>query len=219
MVIHVGEKSHDELTIHAIRDAAVTRDRFAKVLDLESPLQPGREEPTKRGNEGSKRGKGQDVELDRLNVHYFIQASPCRKLIGLGDEDGIGGTFQAGPQIGPQIVDGADEIFVAHEHVGQAVAKDDGAHPRTKETLHRLLGRQLDQLRSAKRDAANIGKDVVCYDQRNRNEEPNQAFKDVVDDKVSLDDQEIEGHVSPSKLGELEPVVALLQRSDEEHEA
>jgi hypothetical protein len=36
---------------------------------------------------------------------------------------------------------------------------------------------------------------------------------------VSLNNDQVQSHVGPSKLGELESVVALLQRPDEEHES
>jgi hypothetical protein len=36
---------------------------------------------------------------------------------------------------------------------------------------------------------------------------------------VSLDNDQVQSHMSPSKLSKLESVVALLQRSDEEHES
>lgn len=65
VVVDVGKESHDELAVHAIGDAAVARNRVAKVLDLESALETGCEEAAKGGNERRKSGKNQGVELDR----------------------------------------------------------------------------------------------------------------------------------------------------------
>ena len=39
LVVHVSEEAHDELTIHAVGHSTVTRDRIAKVLDVESALE------------------------------------------------------------------------------------------------------------------------------------------------------------------------------------
>lgn len=68
-------------------------------------------------------------------------------------------------------------------------------------------------------DTADVGEDVVGDDQRSRQEEPDHAFEDAVHDEVCLDVDEVESHVGPGELGELETVVPLLQRTDEEHEA
>lgn len=35
LVVHVGERAHDELAIHAVSHAAVAWDAIAKVLDVE----------------------------------------------------------------------------------------------------------------------------------------------------------------------------------------
>ena len=72
---------------------------------------------------------------------------------------------------------------------------------------------------TAKGDTAEVGKDVVRYDHTNRQNEPDEAFEDVVDDEVRLADNEEEGHVGPGELRELELVMALLQREDEKDEA
>ena len=116
-------------------------------------------------------------------------------------------------------VDRADEILVPHQNVREQQAKDDGEDPRTQETFNRLLGRDLNQLGPSEGYAADVGENVVRDDQRNGEEEPYHALEDVVHDEVGLDNNEVQRHVSPGELGELELVVPLLQRSDEEDEA
>lgn len=71
----------------------------------------------------------------------------------------------------------------------------------------------------AEGDAADVGKDVVGDDQGDRKEEPDHALEYVVHDKMGLDNDEVQGHVGPCELSELELVVSLLQRGDEENEA
>ena len=72
---------------------------------------------------------------------------------------------------------------------------------------------------AAKCDAADVGEDVVGYDEGGWKEEPNHAFEDVVHYKMCLDDNKVEGHMCPGELGELKAVVTLLKRANEEYEA
>ena len=81
-------------------------------------------------------------------------------------------------------VDGADEVFVAHEDIGHAKPEEDGQDPGSDETLDRLLGRELDELRAAESNAADVRKYVVGDYKRGWKEEPDHAFEDVVHDKV-----------------------------------
>lgn len=71
---------------------------------------------------------------------------------------------------------------------------------------------------TAKSDTTDVGKDVVCDDQGGREEEPDHSLENVVHDEVGLDNDEVESHVGPSELGELELVVALFERDNEEDE-
>ena len=114
---------------------------------------------------------------------------------------------------------GANEVGRAGHDVGQADAEQGRENPRAHEAFHRLLGGKLDQLRAAKRDAANVGEDVVRDHQGDGREEPDHALEDVVHDEVRRKDDDKERHVRPRELGELEAVVALLEGSHEEYEA
>lgn len=100
-----------------------------------------------------------------------------------------------------------------HQH-----AKDDGHDPTTNESLDGFLGRQLDQGGLTHKESENVRPNVVSNDQRNGQKEPNKSLKDVVDNKVTLTDDQQERHVSPCKLRELEAVVAFLQVRHKEHE-
>lgn len=90
---------------------------------------------------------------------------------------------------------------------------------RAFHTFHRLLWRDLDELGPAKCNTAHVGKDVVDDDQAHGQEEPDHALKDVVHDEVSLHHDQVQSHVGPGELGELESVVAFLEGSNEEDEA
>ena len=58
-------------------------------------------------------------------------------------------------------------------------------------TFHGLFWTQLDQLRAAEGDSTNVGKYVVRNNQGYRDKEPDHAFKDVVDDKMRLYNDEV----------------------------
>ena len=45
------------------------------------------------------------------------------------DEDWIRSAFQACENVGTEVIDGADEIFVAHKDVGECESEEDGADP------------------------------------------------------------------------------------------
>ena len=86
-------------------------------------------------------------------------------------------------------------------------------------TFNGLLGADLDQLCATESDTADVREDIVGDDQADWQEEPDHALKDVVHDEVRLHDDQVESHVSPSELSELELVVTLLEGTNEEDEA
>jgi hypothetical protein len=116
-------------------------------------------------------------------------------------------------------IDRANEILVSHQYVCHCDSKDDGQDPSSYESFHSLLWGQLDELCAAERDSADIGEDIVANDQGDWKEEPDHSFKNVVHNKMGLNNNQVECHVSPCKLRELEAVVTGLQRSHEKHES
>ena len=52
LVVHEREEAHDELAVHAICHASVTRNRVAEVLDIEGSLEAGSEEAAEGRDEG-----------------------------------------------------------------------------------------------------------------------------------------------------------------------
>ena len=116
-------------------------------------------------------------------------------------------------------IDWTNEIFVAHKNIGHSKAENDGQDPRAHKSFNCLLGGDLDKLGAAKSDTTDVGEDVVGNNKRCWQEEPDHAFKNVVHDEMRLDHNQVERHVSPGKLGKLEAVVPLFERSDEKDEA
>ena len=226
-VVEKRNTAHDELAVEAIRGAPVAGDGVAKVLDLEGALEAGGEEAAEGRDERGERREDDHVELHGEDVDGVREDGEVGGE-ALGDEgdgvgarceDGVGHTLQPGEDGGAEVVDGADEELVLCEEVRGEHAPDDGEEPGTQETLPRLLGGDLDQLVAAEGDAAEVGEDVVGYHHGDGEDEPDEALEDVVDDEVRLADDQEERHVGPGELGELELVVALLQREDKEDEA
>ena len=79
-------------------------------------------------------------------------------------------------------------------------AKDDGHDPATNKSLDSFLGRQLDKGSLAPEESENVRPDIVGNDERDGQEEPDQTFKDVVDNEVRLADNQQERHMGPCKL-------------------
>jgi hypothetical protein len=108
VVVDMREEAHDELAIHAVRHAAVTRDGLAKVLDLEGALEPRGEEATKRSDEGGKRREDERVELHRReaqrDVGVLREEEELREAVGLGDKDRIRYTLEAGEDVGAEVL-------------------------------------------------------------------------------------------------------------------
>ncbi len=69
LIIHECEKTHDELTIHAIGDAAMAGNRFAEIFDVECPLESRGEKPSKGRDQRREGRKDEDVELHRCECH------------------------------------------------------------------------------------------------------------------------------------------------------
>ena len=88
-------------------------------------------------------------------------------------------------------IDRAYEVFVPHQDVSHANSKDNGKNPSSHKALHCLFWRQFDELCPAKRDAANIGEDIVANDQRDGQEEPDHSFKNVIHDEMRLDHNKV----------------------------
>ena len=225
-VVEKGNGAHDELAVEAIRRAAVAGDRVTKVFDLEGALEARRKETTKGRDERGESCEDDHVKLDRHNVETVRNRKICgdalgyeRDCVSSGVEDGVRLAFEAGENVCAKVVDRTDEELVLRKEMSCEDAPDNGKEPGAEETFPRLLGRDLDQLMAAEGDAAEVGEDVVCDYHGDGQDEPDEAFEDVVDDEVGLADDEEEGHVGPGELGELELVVALLQGEDEEDKA
>jgi hypothetical protein len=108
LVVHEGERAHDELTVHAVGDAAVARDGVAKVLDVEGALDAGGEEAAEGCDQGGEGGQDQDVELQRLDLEAGWDAGPggqgVGELVVVLDEDGVDLAAEAGEEVGSQVL-------------------------------------------------------------------------------------------------------------------
>jgi hypothetical protein len=223
LVVHVGKETHDELAVHTVGHTTMSRNGVTKVLDVEGTLQTRSEEATEGSNQRSKGSKDHDVELNRGDSDCGRQVRPVgrneRHLVSVGEEDGVGFAFKASEDVGTEIVDRADEVLGAHQNVGEAERKDDGKDPGADEAFDSLFRTDLDELSTTESNTTEVCKDIVGDDQSSREEEPDHALENVVHDEMGLDDNQVESHVGPGELLELELVVTFFKRDDEEDEA
>jgi hypothetical protein len=80
LVVHVGKRAHDELTIKSIGDSTMSRNRVAKIFDLKGAFDTRSKETAEWSNERCKGSKEEDMELERLYFDALWYASPSRKL-------------------------------------------------------------------------------------------------------------------------------------------
>ena len=147
------------------------------------------------------------------------EAEPQWEWIGGWAEDRIWCTMQSRPDICAEVINRADEVIIPHQQIRHSHSKHDREDPCSNETLNGLLWRQLNKLGTTECNSTEVGENVVTDYQRDGQEEPNHAFEDVVHYEVGLHDDEIQGHVCPGELGELEAVVTGLEGGDKEDEA
>jgi len=141
------------------------------------------------------------------------------KGVSLRDKDRVWRAIETGGDVGAEIVHRTCEVCAAHKDVGEEEAHQDCADPCSNEAFNSLLWRQLDELCLSKGNSTDVCENVVDDDQTDREEEPDHSLKDVVHDEMSLDDNEVESHVCPCELGELELVVSFLEGAHKEDEA
>lgn len=110
----------------------------------------------------------------------------------------------------------ADEVLVPHQYVRHGKSEDDRTDPRSNETLNSLLRRKLDELGTTKGNATDVSEDIVGDNQGCWEEEPDHPLENVVHYEMGLYDDQVESHVCPGELGELEAVVAFLERANKE---
>lgn len=82
-------------------------------------------------------------------------------------------------------MDGTNHIVEPHEVRPPDHAEDESTPECTDESFDGLFRRELDQRGTAKGDAPDVGKYIIANDQRNRDKEPDQSLKDIVDDEVA----------------------------------
>ena len=82
------------------------------------------------------------------------------------DEDRVGFAVEFVAECAhTQVGHGADHVVETHEVRAPNEAEDNGAEESANETLNRLLGRQLDQGRTANCDTPHVCEDVVADDE------------------------------------------------------
>lgn len=99
VVVHVCKESHNKLAVHTIRNAAMPRNRIAKVFDLESTFEARGKEATERSNKRGESSEYEDVNLHWCHVKGFHIRKPDWKVVEVRYEDGVGYTLKASENI------------------------------------------------------------------------------------------------------------------------
>jgi hypothetical protein len=79
----------------------------------------------------------------------------------------------------------ADHIVEPREVCSPENPENHGAEEGANEALKRLFWGELDERGAADGDTPQIGKDIVTYDERCGDPEPDEAFKNIVHNKVT----------------------------------
>ena len=101
-------------------------------------------------------------------------------------ENRVGSTSHVGPRMDTNVRHGADEIVKVTGQLAENDSANDRADPSANKALKGLFGRDFNQRRSTKRDAAKVSKNVIGDDERCRYKKPKNAGKDIVDNEVAL---------------------------------
>lgn len=157
VIVHVGKETHDELTVHAVSDTTMTRDRVTEILDLEGALEARCEEATEWRDEGSESSEDQNVDLHRSHVERLNEREPDWKMVKTWKENRVWCALETGPDICAKIlqrvsndtselsqrtdIDWANEVFVSHQDIGHANSKYDCEDPSANKSFNRLLWR------------------------------------------------------------------------------
>ena len=104
LIIHEGEKAHNELAIHAIGDAAVARDGLAEVFDFESTFEAGSEEAAEGRDERGEGCEDKNVELHGRDEDDAVDLRPGGEVVGSGKEHGVRGAGEAGEDVGTEVL-------------------------------------------------------------------------------------------------------------------
>lgn len=88
------------------------RDGVAKVLDLEGALEAGGEEAAEGGDEGGEGGQVERVEPYRREGEGEVgvdgQEGDLRDLVGVREEDAVDVAFEAGEDVGAEVLEERD---------------------------------------------------------------------------------------------------------------
>lgn len=200
------------LAIHPIRHTSMPRNAVPEVLDIKCTFEAGGKEPSKGRHETREEAHCNQVELVRhVRDRRHRPAEQSRKSDAQGrpdrplapDEDVTRCARHLRERVLAEIVDRADHVVESHEECAPDKPEDDRGEKCTDKPFHGLLGRELDEWCTAKRDsckvtvrlrggtrtkkglAPDVCKDVIANDQRSGNPEPNETLKNIVDDEMA----------------------------------
>ena len=89
-----------------------------------------------------------------------------------------------------ELANGADHVVEAHEEGSPEDGEDDGAEERANKTFDGFLGGEFDERGTTDGYSPDVCEDVVTDDKGSGDPEPDHAFQNIVDNKVTGSGQE-----------------------------
>lgn len=104
VIVHVGEETHYELTIHAVSNSTVAWNGITKVLDLEGTLETGGKEAPKRSDQRGKCGEEKDMDLHGCHHKALGEGKPDREIVDVLHEDWIWYALKSGEDVCAEVL-------------------------------------------------------------------------------------------------------------------
>jgi len=101
------------------------------------------------------------------------------------DEGRVGIALDIAPSVHTEVPYRTDHILPPHEQCPPDDGKEDGAEEGADETFNRLFWREFDERCPTKCNAPNVGKHVITDHEGGGNPEPDEPFKNVIDDEMA----------------------------------
>lgn len=117
------------------------------------------------------------------------------------------------------VFDRTHEELVLHQQVREEYTENNRTYPTSYKAFPRLLWAQFDKWSTSEEKSKHIRHNIVAHDHRDRYDGPDQTLKNVLNDQVTLCDDDQQCDMGPGKQAELFHIILLNQRQHKPHEA
>jgi len=225
--INVDEGRHQELAIETIHDSSVSWNNVPEIFNLKRPLESTGEEPAEGADNAREDGHEEGVQqkwVDRYGLLHTEDPSKGRHGLGevvlLRPECGRGlARVVSHPAQLFIVLDGADEVGVLATEVGQRHSQHNRRNPTAYESFPCLLGAQLDQGSFSHEESEHVGHHIVHNDHHDRHDEPDEALEHILNNEITLGNDDQKGDVGPGEQRKLSHVILSDKGQNEPNES